>query len=104
MYAAAVGTRMLAFGTTAVGKSTLWKYLQTGQAGGKVEKTVVATPLGDAENPLFRVRDIRVLGVPAGVRAVDVPSDEKFRHTWGPVLHAVKPRVVPPTSIWYSHW
>lgn len=90
------GYRMLAFGAQSVGKSTLWNYLETGQAGAQVEKTHSPSGVGgSSEDPLFRLRTIRGAGiVRVGIRAYDVPGDPQYRQVWPQVLKMARPEIL----------
>lgn len=89
-YRAWRGFRLLAFGTTRVGKSTLWAYLEKGKLvdASMIPKTEIETPIGGGK---FRIRDIRLAGVKVAIRAVDVPGDQALRASWHKVLYEHKP-------------
>ena len=82
------GFRLVIFGTTRVGKTTLWQYLQTQKVVDPkaIEKTFEITKLEK-----FRLKTIRLTGVRTAILATDLPGDKQFRHTWPEVLNAVKP-------------
>lgn len=82
------GYRVVAFGTQGVGKTTLWRHLQTGE---EVQASEI-TPTADWERlPRFKLRDVKHLGLRARVLAVDVPGDPDLRGSWKEVLYDVKP-------------
>lgn len=89
-YIAWKGFRLLVFGTTGVGKSTLWKYLETGQIVNPslVESTRVPTDLGDK----FKLKDIAIYGIKVRIKAVDLPGDVELRSSWQAVLYTLKPQ------------
>jgi len=82
------GFKLVIFGTTRTGKSTLWQYLQTEKMvdPSAVDKTFEVTPLEK-----FRLKTIRLSFMKVGVLATDVPGDKQFRATWADVLQQVKP-------------
>lgn len=84
------GFRVLAFGTTCVGKTTLWKYLEMGQLidPSSLERTLDLTPVGGGK---FRMRDIRMSGIKVAIRAIDMPGHSELRKTWKEVLYTQKP-------------
>jgi hypothetical protein len=84
------GFRLLAFGATRTGKSTLWAYLEKGKLvdASSIEKTAIETPVGGGR---FRIGDIKLSGVKVAVRAVDVPGDDTLRATWKKVLYEHPP-------------
>lgn len=86
------GFRLLAFGTTCVGKTTLWQYLEKGKLveSTSLERTEFLTPIGGPKGK-FRMRDIKMSGIKVAVRAVDMPGQLELRETWKEVLYAQKP-------------
>lgn len=82
------GFRLVVFGTTGVGKSTFWEYLQSEQI---VPEDAVHKTLEVEKFQKFRLRSIRLSFIKVGVLATDLPGDLKFRHTWEQVLQEVKP-------------
>jgi hypothetical protein len=84
------GFRLLAFGTTGVGKTTLWKYLETGTLvnASTIESTLAPTPVGDGK---FKLRNIKLSGINVRVRAIDVPGNVEHRNTWQEVIKTTKP-------------
>lgn len=82
------GFRLVIIGTTRVGKTTLWRYLQTQKVvdPNSVEKTYEITGLDK-----FRLKTIRLTGVKTAILATDLPGDKQFRGTWSEVLNKVKP-------------
>lgn len=82
------GFRLLIFGVSRVGKSTLWQYLQTEKVvdASDVDKTIEVTPLEK-----FRMRAVKMSWIKVGVLATDLPGDERFRSSWRDVLTQVKP-------------
>lgn len=87
------GFRLLAFGTTCVGKTTLWNYLEKGQLidPSSLERTLDLTPVGGGK---FRIRDIKMSGIKVALRAVDVPGQPELRDAWKEVLYSQKPQGV----------
>jgi len=82
------GFRLVIFGTTGVGKTTLWSYLQTEKVvdATAVRKTIEITPLDK-----FRLRSIRLSWIKVAILATDVPGDKEYRFTWREVLTNVRP-------------
>jgi signal recognition particle receptor subunit beta len=87
-YKAWRGFRLLIFGTTRVGKTTLWQYLQTEKIvdSKAIEKTYEITKIDK-----FRLKTIRLTGIKVAILATDLPGDKKFRSTWETVLNEVYP-------------
>lgn len=84
---AGVGLRVLAFGASGVGKTTLWHYLQHNRPLETAVKTETANQLGR-----FRLRDVRLAGLQVAIRAVDLPGDTDKRKLWGSTFAEVKPQ------------
>jgi GTPase SAR1 family protein len=82
------GFKLLIFGTTGVGKTTLWQYLHTEKVvdPNSVHKTYEISPVDK-----FRLRSIKLTGIKVALLATDLPGDEKYRSTWQEVLYQVKP-------------
>ena len=90
------GLSVLAFGTTRVGKTTLWRYLESGQPPDtdKIERTMEITGAQAGGDPKFRMHDVKLSYVPVAFRAFDVPGHEELRHTWKTLLYEVKPKAI----------
>jgi len=90
-YQAWRGFRLMVFGVSGVGKSTLWQYLQTEQVvdTSSVEKTLDLTKLDK-----FKMKSIRLSWMKVAVLATDVPGDVHLRQTWAAALKAAKPNGV----------
>lgn len=87
------GSRLLILGASGVGKTTLWRYLETGKIVNpeSVEKTLKPTQLGGQEGKI-KIKDIKIAGIKTRLaKAVDLPGDKEFRSTWRPVVDATKP-------------
>jgi signal recognition particle receptor subunit beta len=82
------GFRLVIFGTTRVGKSTLWQYLQTEKM---VDPTAIEKTFEITEIDKFRLRTITLSWIKVGILATDLPGDKQFRSTWEKVLKEVKP-------------
>jgi GTPase SAR1 family protein len=82
------GFKLVIFGTTRVGKSTLWQYLQTEKL---VDPTAIEKTFEITEIDKFRLRTIKLSWIKVGILATDLPGDKQFRSTWGEVLKKVKP-------------
>ena len=82
------GFKLLVFGTTGVGKTTFWKYLQTENLvdATQVNKTIDITPMDK-----FRIRSVKLSFVKVGIQALDLPGDPEYRSTWEEALKQVKP-------------
>jgi GTPase SAR1 family protein len=82
------GFRLMMYGTTGVGKSTLWKYLQTQKMvdPNSIDKTYKITPIQK-----FRLKTIRLSYIKVGILATDLPGDKEYRDTWKEALLKVKP-------------
>jgi signal recognition particle receptor subunit beta len=87
-YKAWRGFRLVVFGTTRVGKSTFWEYLQTEQL---VPKDSLNKTIEISKFQKFRLRSIKLSFIKVGVLATDLPGDLQYRHTWEAVLKEVKP-------------
>lgn len=84
------GVSLLAFGTTRVGKATLWHYLETGTPSTQnLARTETLTPIAGGK---FKLRDITLAGIRVRVRAMDVPGDNEYRHLWKEALTGARPR------------
>jgi len=77
------GYRLLVFGTKAVGKTTLWRHLE----GGEAVKASVSTTLAPEEIGRFKLKDIKFAGITTRVLGVDVPGDPNLRATWEDTLY-----------------
>lgn len=82
------GFKLIIFGTTGVGKTTLWYYLQKNQI---VPESEVNKTLEINQFNKFRLRSIRLGFTKVGVLATDVPGDVEYRETWKQALEIVKP-------------
>ena len=82
------GFKLVIFGTTGVGKTTMWEYLKTENM---VDSTKIDKTLGINEMDKFRVKSVKLSFIPVGIRATDLPGDKDLRHTWKQVLESVKP-------------
>lgn len=93
VYKAWRGFRVIVLGTTGVGKTTLWKALETGKAvqANEIEKTTEIQKVVGGKGK-FRIRNIKMMRIPVKVMALDVPGDLELRHTWKEALNAVKPQ------------
>lgn len=89
MYRAAKGFRVLAFGDTGTGKTTLWHYLEhdAPPPPGTIASTESAERIGG-----FRLKTVKLVGVKAKLTAVDLPGQAELRHTWKPVLEEARPQ------------
>ena len=87
------GVSVLAFGTTRVGKSTLWKYLETGKPAHPetISRTMEVTPVGDGK---FRLHNVSVYGIKVALKGLDVPGHLEMRSVWKDVLQLTKPRAI----------
>lgn len=77
------GYRLLVFGTKGVGKTTLWRHLE----GGDAVKASVSTTLAPEEIGRFKLKDIKFGGINTRVLGVDVPGDPSLRSTWEETLY-----------------
>lgn len=87
-YKAWKGFKLIIFGTTGVGKTTLWYYLQKNQI---VPESEVNKTLEINHFNKFRLRSISLGFTKVGVLATDVPGDIQYRNTWKEALEIVKP-------------
>ena len=82
------GFRLVIFGETEVGKTTLWHFLQSEKIvdPSKVDKTIEIDTLNK-----FRIKSIKLSFIKVGILATDLPGDPEYRGTWREVLYNVKP-------------
>jgi hypothetical protein len=77
------GYRLLVFGTKAVGKTTLWRHLESG----KEVQASISTTLAPEEISKFKLKDIKFAWIRTRVLGVDVPGDQNLRSTWEDTLY-----------------